>query len=61
MSAPDIDMFFIADLLQKMEVYAEAVCLDVTNKQREHIAGTLEVLRTQHDEIIDKIRRGIKS
>ena len=51
------DIFFISDLLEKLEIYAESACNDLDAETREHVAKTLEHLRAQHDKEIDNMRQ----
>jgi hypothetical protein len=57
---PNIDLLFIAETLQKMEVYSESVCLHVSNTDREHLSGTLALLRKHYDDRIEGMRREVE-
>lgn len=53
---PKIDLLFIAALLQNTEVYAEAVCLSLSNDDIKTVAGMLELLRRHYDDRIEGMR-----
>lgn len=50
----DTGFLFIAETLQKMELFAERSCLSINREERAHVSGTLALLREMYDRCVEE-------